>query len=378
MAALGADTVGVKYIGSKASLAGVILNCIDRQLGVRNELRVLDVCTGTTRVAQAFRARGWTVTSSDLAWATEAYAHAFLYRTAASGARIPALLAKLQTIPPSTTGDWLTRHYCDVSGVKGGIVRMWKPANGRAADTIRNTIAAWEAAGEINHHEAMILICCLIFALDRVDSSVGIQQAYLKDWAKRASDPLRLEDLPYPVGPVATHLVGDCLSIEYPEADLAYIDPPYSSHSYATYYHIWDSITRWDKPAVGLRTNRRIDRVSKAAEFDPTITSPWNSKRNALPAFLALVARLPVQYVLVSYNNESIIPIDTLLKEFKRVYGQDNVELYTIPYQRNIMATIGNATLYKEKEECRTENTECLIWIRKGGAGAAGQSSTQN
>lgn len=357
-------TYGVKYIGSKAALIGEIVAFVDEHYPggtTAGERRFLDVFTGTTRVAQAFRARGWTVGSSDLSWAAEAYAHAFLVRTAASGTRIPTLLEELRRLGPAA--DWITKSYCDVIAADGGIVKMWTPANGAVADAMRNAIAAWETAKRITHHEAMILVACLLFALDKVDSSVGVQQAYLKTWAARAKEPLQLKDLPFPTGPVGTHNVGDARRILYRESDVAYIDPPYSPHSYATYYHIWDSITRWDKPAVGLKTNRRADRISGEG-FDTAMTSPWNSKKGALPAFLELVARLPARFVVVSYSDESIVPLATLESALKELY---TVHKKVIPYKRNIMSQIGNAeAAIAAGAEAKTENHEILLWVVKG------------
>jgi adenine-specific DNA-methyltransferase len=354
------QTYGVKYIGSKNSLVGEILSVINTQLKSPETLRCIDVFTGTTRVAQAFRSSGWTVQSSDLSWASEAYAHAFLLRTEESGGRIPALLHTLQDL--SGMADWLTNTYCDVSGVEGiKRVRMWKPVNGIKADAIRNKIAEWELSAFINHHEAMILTSCLIFALDKVDSSTGVQQAYLKDWAARASNPLRLEDLPFHNGVPGRHAVGDCLQIMYNDADIAYLDPPYSAHSYSTYYHIWDSITRWDKPSVHLTTNRRADRVVSASEYDEGMKSAWNSKSTALEAFISLCSRLPVKYILISYNNESLIPLKLLTDTLRSKFG--DVVVREIAYKRNIMSQIGNATLYND--EFKTENTEVLIWVKR-------------
>jgi len=365
------DTHGVKYIGSKAALLQEIHTFVAEQLPAGASRSFLDVFTGTTRVAQSFRAGGWQVTSSDLSWASEAYAHAFLLRTPDSGRRIPELLARLRAlmVVPSAVGakpGWIEASYCDVTAAEGGIVRMWKPENGRKADKVRDAIAAWEATGEITHHEAMILVACLLFALDKVDSSVGVQQAYLKNWAARAINPLTLEDLPYPEGgPAGQHLIGDALQLTYPVASVAYLDPPYSGHSYATYYHIWDSITRWDKPAVGLKTNRRIDRVSGSAEFDASMQSPWNSKKSALGAFLALVARLPARYVCISYNDESLVPLETLEGALKEKYGGAAITVKRIPYKRNIMCQIGNAEGKAAEGEAKTENHEVLIWVNK-------------
>ena len=358
------QTYGVKYIGSKASLVEKIIKNIERNLGgVATDLRVIDVFTGTTRVAQAFRSKGWFVQSSDLAWASAAYANAFLIRTQESGKRIPELLQELQSkvATAELAPSWITENYCDVSGTKGGIVRMWKPKNGLRADFIRNSIEDMLSAGEINQHESMILTTCLIFALDKVDNSVGVQQAYLKEWAQRTDNDLQLVDLPFYNGPVGRHTCGNSLEVPYESADLAYLDPPYSNHSYSTYYHIWDSITRWDKPEVALNTNRRVDRVSKHDDFDESMVSVWNSKRTALDAFIALCKRLPVKYLLISYNNESLVPLDQLLGGLEGEFGKENINVEEIAYQRNIMSQIGNATLYKE--EFKTQNIEVLIWI---------------
>lgn len=359
------ETRGVKYIGSKAALVNEIINFVEGNMPPGDPKTIIDVFTGTTRVAQAFRSKGWTTTTSDLSWAAESYAHAFVLRTAESGARIPNLLTQLAALPPAESG-WITSNYCDVVTAAGGVVKMWKPANGRKADAIREQIAAWEAAGDCSQHEAMILVACLIFALDRVDSSVGVQQAYLKEWAARASNPLGLTDLPFPGGPAGTHFVGNALTIPYPAATVAYLDPPYSAHSYATYYHIWDSITRWDKPAVGLKTNRRIDRVSASDEYDESMSSSWNSKKTALESFTRLVDRLPVKYVVISYNDESLVSLEVLVDTLKAKYTAERVVVKKIPYKRNIMAQIGNAAeAIADGGVAKTENNEVLIWIRK-------------
>ena len=374
------STHGVKYIGSKAALLDQIQSFVSTQLpptATGTARTLIDVFTGTTRVAQSFRAAGWTVTTSDLSWASEAYAHAFLLRTPHSSTRIPQLLAELTAIaaahPTDAPSGWIETNYCDVIAADGGIVKMWKPVNGRKADVIRDTIERWKGEGYVSHHEAMILVTCLLFALDKVDSSVGVQQAYLKTWAARASNPLTLQDLSYPAeGPVGnTHIVGDALKISYPVASVAYLDPPYSAHSYATYYHIWDSITRWDKPAVGLKTNRRIDRVSGSEEFDAEMQSPWNSKGKALGAFMDLVGRLPTRYVCISYNDESLVPLETLEGALRKKYsGAGAVVVKRIPYKRNIMCQIGNAAAEggvaaEGGAGAKTENHEVLIWVNK-------------
>lgn len=343
------ETHGVKYIGSKRSLIPYILECVkDLPVGT-----MLDPFTGTTRVAQAFRKKGWKVCASDLSWASEAYAWLFLKTTSEDLEELQALVNSLGQLEGSS--DWITQNYCDVVTPTGGVVRVWKPKNGMRADAIRNKIEEWD----ISYPMKMRLIAILILGMDAVDNTVGVQQAYLKDWAARTENNLRLT-IPNGIteGPVGDFLLGSSLTLEYPEADIAYVDTPYSSHCYATYYHIWDSITKWDKPEVGLNTNRRKDRI--ATSFDESMKSPWNSKKTAYAAFECLFDRLPVKFILVSYSDESLLSLsdlEPLLRKYK------NYEVTEIDYKRNIMSKIGNATLYDKDR--KQSNVEYIIRIEK-------------
>ena len=351
------DTQGVKYIGSKASLVPYIVQVIEKYIPFAKT--ALDVFTGTTRVAQALRNKGLQVTTSDLSWASEAYSGAYI-ESPSTNTTLQDKINQLNALPGNE--DWLTKYYCDARGEDNAIIRVWQPKNGKRADAIRNQIEEWHYNGELYDWEYKTLITSLILALDRVDNTVGVQQAYLKDWCNRSQHDLTLELPKIPSGPKGRHIRGDCLQIEYPQADIAYLDPPYSSHSYATYYHIWDSITRWDKPEVGLKTNRRMDRVSGSETFDPSMTSLWNSKKTALRAFDQLIQRLPVKYVLISYNNESIVSIEDLQKLLKKY---PKVIIEEIDYKRNIMCQIGNAAKESADKEFKTTNKEYIFLVQK-------------
>lgn len=351
-------TTGVKYIGSKMSLISYILKCIDTQIPQPIH-SAIDVFTGTTRVAQAFKARGWTVQTSDLSWASACYSGTWI-ANASTNTHLQPLIDELNALPGRSV--WITPNYCDARGVKGGIVRVWQQKNGQKADAIRTRIAEWEAQGALAVWERDTLITSLILALDKVDNTVGVQQAYLKDWCTRSYNDLHLELPHVTAAPQGAHQTGDCLSVVYQPADLAYLDPPYSAHSYSTYYHIWDSIARWDRPQVGLNTNRRVDRISGNEAFDTTVVSQWNSKKTALAAFEAVVARLPVRWVLISYNNESLISIESLLNALKKY---KKTQVTTIDYKRNIMCQIGNAVTGDMAATPLTRNIEYLILVEK-------------
>lgn len=344
-------TQGVKYIGSKNKLTDYILRHILADCPDINS--AIDVFTGTTRVAQALRLLDIPVHTSDLSWASEAYAKTFVHGK--DNQHLQPYIDELNAIEPAA--GWLTEKYCDVVSPSQTLVRVWQPKNGMKADAIRDRIDEFN----LEPWEKMTLITSLIFALDAVDNTVGVQQAYLKQWCKRSHNDLTMK-LPASsrsIGNSGQHFVGDALTIDYPQADLAYLDPPYSPHSYASYYHIWDSIVRWDKPEVGLNTNRRIDRVSKSAEFDDSFASPWNRKGQALDAFERLIDRLPVKYCLLSYSNDSLVPTEDLVA-MSETKGE--VTITEIDYKRNVMCKIGN---HSDGTEIVTKNKELLIMIKK-------------
>ena len=86
------------------------------------------------------------------------------------------MLNRLPGVP-----GYFTRTFCEDA-------RYFQPKNGARIDAMREAIAAQplEAALE------SILLVSLMEAADRVDSTVGLQMAYLKQWAPRAHNDLEL------------------------------------------------------------------------------------------------------------------------------------------------------------------------------------------
>ena len=348
-------TKGVRYLGSKNKLIPLIVEVIE---GLEtSEKTLIDVFTGTTRVAQAFKGLGYKVTTSDMSWASEAYSHAMVCNDG-NNQHLQQHIDDLNALEGAP--GWLTENYCDIVNALGVRIQVWKPHNGAKADAIREKIEAYRG---MPYGDKMSLIASLIFALDKVDNTVGLQQAYLKDWkSKRVDENIHLKLLPSPKGPVGSHIAGDALKIIYPRAEIAYLDPPYTPADYSTYYHIWDSITRWDKPEVTLKTNRRIDRSkSNKEKRDKNMMSPWYSKKTAFEATKRLVARLPVRYVVFSYSDEGLITLQQM-KEMGSEYKSFNI--YAKEHQRHVMSRIGAGGDKAEKAKIR-KNVEYVIVIEK-------------
>lgn len=344
-------THGVKYLGSKKEL----LPYIGQFIGDLGDVRsAIDVFSGTTRVAQYLRQLQVKTTTSDLSWATSCYAQTYVHN--GDNSHLAHHIDVMNGL--SGVDGWLTANYTgDGSTAEKADGRCFQAKNTRRADAARDYVDTLQ----LPQWERATLITAIIRGLDAVDNTVGVQQAYLKAWCKRSYNDIRFELPACIVGPTSVHHEGDCRSVAYEEHDLAYLDPPYSPHSYATYYHIWDSIARWDKPETSLKARRRVDRVAKSDTYDASFDSPWNRARQALPAMLDLVKSLPVRYALISYSDESLIEREALLDGLASV---GKIELREVDYKRNIMSQIGNAAK-NAAPITGQRNVEMLILLRK-------------
>jgi adenine-specific DNA-methyltransferase len=305
----------IKYIGSKRLLVPKIVELVRRLPRVTT---VLDLFSGTSRVGHALKRAGYQVTAND----HTAYAHtlARCYVAADRGALAAVaqrLIAELSQEPGRA--GYFTKTFCEDA-------RYLQPKNGERVDAIRQRIAELGCEPLL---EAVLLVS-LMEAADRVDSTCGLQMAYLKQWSARSHNPLSLRLPELLDGP------GRALSLDALEAaragafDLVYLDPPYNQHRYLGNYHVWESLVRWDKPEVYGIANKRID----CKQYK----SPFNSRTEIAPALRALLRRLDARYLLVSFNNEGYLSHQEL-SELLRERGE--VACAEVDYKRYVGAQIG-------------------------------------
>lgn len=284
----------IKYIGSKRTLVPTIVQVVGA-LGPRNRT-VIDLFSGTSRVGHALKRSGHCVRSND----HNAYAHALATCYVQSdredvASQAQTLIDEFNRLPGRP--GYFTETFCVRS-------RFFKEKNGARVDAIREAIAHKSLAPEVR---AVVLVS-LMEAADRVDSTTGLQMAYLKQWAPRAENDLSLR-LPSLL-PRARNGKGAAYCLEGAEAagllegDVAYIDPPYNQHSYRGNYHIWESLVAWDKPEVYGVACKRVDVRERA--------SPFNSKRQCVSAMRDVIRRVRARHLVVSFNDEGFIDRDSM------------------------------------------------------------------
>ncbi len=282
----------IKYLGSKRRLVPVLAALCEAS-GART---ALDLFTGTTRVAQAFKALGLHVTAVDTARYAHAFARTYIEADAAatdSGA-LEAAVTHLNALPG--TDGYITEMFSRQA-------RYFQPENAMRVDAARDCIESDYGKSPLYP----LLLTSLIEAADRVDSTTGVQMAYVKRWSARSFNPLELR-VPVLLPGSGRAVRGDAVALapSLGRFDLAYLDPPYNQHRYFTNYHVWETLVAWDAPEAYGVARKRID------ARDPSTRSAFNSKRTMPDALASVVASVDCDLLVLSYNDESWLAVDEL------------------------------------------------------------------
>lgn len=309
----------IKYLGSKRTLVPRIREIVS---SLPDMARVCDLFTGTTRVAQALKQRGIHVVANDTATYSHELATAFIEgdRDAFDVERLREWIAWLNALPGYR--GYYTRTFCEQA-------RYFQPFNGTRIDAIRDAIDTLPAT----RYERAVLLVSLMLAADRVDSTTGLQMAYLKRWAPRASHALELR-LPDLLPGSGTAVRQDATAFVEgggtSGVDLTYVDPPYNQHSYFGNYHVWESLMRHDCPPVYGVARKRAD--------TPDNRSVFNSSRGFHAAFARLIEGIQSRYILVSFNDEGYIGERELVE---LLASKGHVARLELDFKRYIGAQIG-------------------------------------
>lgn len=274
----------IKYLGSKRRLVPAIA-AVTGTLGGKH---AVDLFTGTTRVAQAFKALGLVTTAVDSARYSEVFARCYIETDARAvdHRALEEAIGYLSGLPGEA--GYFTDTFCVRS-------RFVQPFNGERVDAVRNALDRDFSASPL----LPILLTSLIEAVDRVDSTTGVQMAYVKQWAPRSYRPLELR-VPALLPGEGRALRGDACELvkSLGAVDVAYVDPPYNQHRYFTNYHIWETLVAWDAPEHYGVACKRVDCRDDATR------SVFNTKREMPSALRQVVRDLECRLLVLSYNDE--------------------------------------------------------------------------
>ena len=145
-----------------------------------------------------------------------------------------------------------------------------------------------------NTKEKEILICSLLYAVDKIANTVGHYDAFMKKSDSRKPLKLFIPNINYKINTNNQVFREDAnILINKIYCDVLYIDPPYNSRQYSDTYHLLENLSEWNKPRVkGIA--KKMDRSHIKSNY---------CLKNAKFFLEDLVKKANCKHILLSYNN---------------------------------------------------------------------------
>lgn len=332
----------MRYIGNKTKLLDFIQAKLVRR-GITGS--AVDPFSGTASVGHRLKGLGFRVTASDIMSYAYVFARAYVEAPglpratglsdevlALEGGDAPSIgdvVAYLNGLDPLP--DFVHRHFSPEGA--GGRVhgRMYfTPENAARIDHVRNRLEEWRRAGRIDDDTFHLLLAALIEAADAVANTTGVYASFVKTWQPNARRRLRLRVPTIHEGNGCRAERKDALELvrDLEPFDLLYLDPPYNNRQYPGYYHVPEIIAEgWFDTEPELRGKTGLG-------LDDGKRSDWSRAGRCEEAFENLVATAPWRHVVMSYNDEGIIPESAIERVLKAHGRRDTYRRYSRSYKR--------------------------------------------
>lgn len=270
-----------RYTGNKYRLMswikGLILeHCLEHET-------FFDVFGGTGVVTAGMLDVVQSVIVNDFLYSNEICYKAFLGRDEYDVQKLNQFAAEVAVVDRKVLFDnYVSLNY-------GG--RYFEYGDAKLIGAVREKIQSDYEAGDLSEREFNILLASLLYSFDRCANTVGHYDAYIK---KSCHSNFVFEL----IEPVITEADVTIYREDANElarrvsADVAFVDPPYNSRQYSRFYHVMETIVKWDKPLL-----------SGTAMKPPLENMSEYSRVNAPIVFADLIRNLKVRYIVVTYNN---------------------------------------------------------------------------
>lgn len=338
----------MRYIGSKKTLLIEIKKMVDKHTNGSEEI-FLDLFAGTNSVGNYFK-QFYTVYSNDLLFFSYVNAKATIEnnfkpsfsKLVSTGIQSP--MNYLQNL--ETKND--VQGYYETAYSPSGNANYLTVKNAKKLDVIRAQIDDWKHQEMISEYEYYYLLSSLIESLPFISNTTGTYGAFLKHWDKRALNDLELQDFTIFDNKKKNKAFNEDANtlIKRIKADIVYIDTPYNSRQYASNYHLLENVARNNQPIL-----RGVTKI-----FDwKNLKSDYATKNKALDVMEDLIKNIDATHIILSYNNEGIIPEEALTDLLIRNSIDGTVDIKKIPYRK-----------YQSKKASKTKEVyELLFYIRK-------------
>lgn len=267
-----------RYIGSKHKLIEWIFSIIEKEC---NGSSFADIFAGTGIVSAVAAKHFKKIIVNDFLFSNYAIYQAFLGSGEWDKSKIDDIIRNYNNI----AGEDLEDNY--FSNNFGG--KYFSQNSAKVIGFIRENVE--ENKNKLTNREYYMLIASLLYTSDKIANTVGHYDAYFKkavvidDFFMKPIDPVSISDVS--IFREDTNILAKKIS-----ADIVYIDPPYNSRQYSRFYHVLETLTKWDKPNLH----------GVALKPEPENMSDY-CREKAKRRFAELIKDVKARYLVVSYNN---------------------------------------------------------------------------
>ncbi len=307
----------MNYIGSKYSILSYIDEVIEDFVKPKKVVTLCDIFAGTGSVSRYFKEKGYNIISNDIEYFSYVTGKALIENS--DELRFSKLYQK--HIDPficlnglNGKKGFIYKNYSLGGTKKKEFKRQYfSDENAKKIDDCRMKIEKWKKKRLITDGEYYYLIACLIEAADKVANTASVYEAFLKELKKSAQKPMIVSPLELIFKNKKYEIYNEDSKelIKKIKGDILYLDPPYNSRKYDTNYHILETIALYDNPKIKGKTGVRIENTKK---------SNYCLKDKAPLELEDLIKNAKFKYILLSYNDEGIIPIEEIESIMKK-YG---------------------------------------------------------
>lgn len=354
----------ITYLGNKRKILTHISKCLDiiEEREGEKQLTMADAFSGSGIVGRLLKTRASHLYVNDCAGYSETLNKCFLANPNKDFIKnIEKYINQANELADKNVLNekdaWISKHWSPKGQIKPEHRVYFTEQNGRRIDIIRNFIDT------IPEKYKPFLLGPLLVEASIHNNTNGQFTAFYKDGDRGAFGGSKGNDLHRITAPIylkppvllsndsKIHVDRDDTNewiTGLPDIDVLYLDPPYNKHPYCIYYFLLDIINDWDK-SVEIPDSYR-------GQPKNWIKSAYNSSRHAISAFKHLIENAPAKYILLSYNDEGIIPIDTL-----ESIMEEHGTVEKIPIDHKVYNRLRGIADYKREKEAR--NVKEFIWM---------------
>lgn len=267
-----------RYIGNKYKLIEWIFSILDKECEGKS---FTDIFAGTGVVAAVASKHFDEVILNDFLYSNNTIYRAFFDAGIWDQEKVINIIKNYNNI----NGEDLDENYFSINF--GG--KFFSKNSAKIIGFVRENIE--ENKKNLTEREYHMLISSLLYSIDKIANTVGHYDAYFKkefvedNFFMRPIDPIEMKS--------ASIFREDANSLAKKiKTDIIYIDPPYNSRQYSRFYHVLETLTKWDKPKLH----------GVALKPEPENMSDY-CRVSAKDRFAELVNDINAKYLVVSYNN---------------------------------------------------------------------------